>query len=141
MSVGTSRGIAECNSKLYVVFSEQIRMFMSVPPFSYIEDITTPELGIPCDIAVCVTTNHLYIVDELGAIWRMNLLSEKIVDKFIAVPWQPYRLSINSGRLLITPRDGAVLFLYSQDGQQLNQIPLPRYITASHALESNHNTL
>jgi hypothetical protein len=91
---------------------------------------------------VCRDTSQLYIADGGSeyAIWRVNLLRNKQVDKFITIQWQPLSLSVNSRRLLITPYDGAALFLYSDDGSQLNRIQLPDYMHATHAVETTHNT-
>ena len=49
-------------------------------------------------------------------------------------------LSINSSRLLITPQDGAVLFLYNDEGSELNHIQLPEYMSAKHAVETTNKT-
>ena len=49
-------------------------------------------------------------------------------------------LSINSSRLLITPSDGAALFLYNDDGSESNRIQLPKYMNALHAIETTHKT-
>jgi hypothetical protein len=70
----------------------------------------------------------------------VNLLNSKQVDKFITVEWLPVSLSINSSRLLITPYDGAALFLYNDDGSELNHIQLPKYMWAQHAVETTHKT-
>jgi hypothetical protein len=125
------RGVAEFNSKLYVAcgVSNTIQVYSNRPPFSRLEDIKVQELKDPSDIVVCSQTSQLYITDdEQCVIWRVNLLSTKQVDKFITIQWQPLTLSVNSSRLLITPRDGDSLFVYGEDGSQLNHIKLPHYM-------------
>jgi len=135
--------MAELNNKLYVACggSNTIQVFTSRPPFSRLEDIKVEGLKDPRDIVVCSETSQLYIADwQQCAIWRVNLLSNKQVDKFITTQWQPFSLSIKSRRLLITPLDGDALFIYGDDGVQLNRIPLPDYMDAHHAVESSRNT-
>jgi hypothetical protein len=88
------RGMAEFNNKLYVVCesSSTIQVFNSSPPFSRLADIEVRGLNDPSDIVVCSDTSQLYIADlEQRAIWRVNLLSYKQVDKFISTQWQPYQ--------------------------------------------------
>jgi hypothetical protein len=136
--------LTEFNGQLYVgvVGSASVQVFVSRPPFSRLDDITVQGLNDPADIVVCRDTSQLYIADggSQYAIWRVNLLCNKQVDKFITIQWQPYSLSVNSRRLLITPYDGAALFLYSDDGSLLNHIKLPDYMWARHAVETTHNT-
>jgi hypothetical protein len=136
--------LTEFNGQLYVgvVDSASVQVFMSRSPFSRLDEITIRGLNDPYDIVVCRDRSQLYIADGGGqyAIWRVNLLHNKQVDKFITIPWQPLSLSVNSRRLLITPRDGAALFLCSEDGSELNRIRLPDYMWARHAVETTHNT-
>ena len=47
---------------------------------------------------------------------------------------------VNYGRLIGTPHDGESLFLYSCDGEELNQIKLPPYMWPTHAVETYRNT-
>jgi hypothetical protein len=98
-------------------------------------------LNNPSDIVVCSETSQLYIVDcELCAIWRVNLLSYKQVDKFISTQWKPHTLSTKSRHLLLTRFNGDALFIYGDDGVLLKHIQLPDYMHATHAVETNHNT-
>jgi hypothetical protein len=126
--------LTEFNGQLYVgvVGSASVQVFVSRSPFSRLDDVTVQGLNDPYDIVVCRDTSQLYIADGGSeyAIWRVNLLRNKQVDKFITIQWQPRSLSVNSRRLLITPYDGAALFLYSDDGSQLNRIQLPDYMNA-----------
>jgi hypothetical protein len=126
--------LTEFNGQLYVgvVGSASVQVFVSRPPFSRLDDITVQGLNDPSDIVVCRDTSQLYIADRGSqyAIWRVNLLCNKQVDKFITIQWRPWSLSVNSRRLLITPYDGAALFLYSDDGSLLNHIKLPDYMRA-----------
>ena len=112
-------GIAEFNNKLFLAFetSSVIQVFHSSPPFSRLTDIEVNGVVRPIDIVVCSETSQLYIADfELCAIWRVNLLSYKQVDKFISTQWKPRTLSTKSRRLLITPDEGDALFVYGDDG-------------------------
>jgi DNA-binding beta-propeller fold protein YncE len=114
----------------------------AVSPFDRLGDIAVQGLSYPFDIVVCRDTSQLYIADggSQHAIWRVNLLRNKQVDKFITIQEEPLSLSVNSRRLLITPRDGDALFLYSDDGNKLNRIQLPDYMHATRAVETTHNT-
>jgi DNA-binding beta-propeller fold protein YncE len=136
-------GISEFRNKLYVVCSQSnsINVFNSNPPFDILENFQIQEMKDPNDIVVCSDTSQLYIADyEQRAIWRVNLLSYKQVDKFISTQWQPLSLSTKSRRLLITPFDGDALFIYGDDGVLLKHIQLPHYMHATHAVETTHNT-
>jgi hypothetical protein len=62
------------------------------------------------------------------------------VDEFTTIEWKPWSLSVNFGRLLITPHNGAALFLYNDDGIELNHIQLPDYTDALHAVDTTHET-
>jgi hypothetical protein len=136
--------LTEFSGRLYVgvVNSASVQVFVSRPPFSRLDDIQVQGLNNPSDIVVCRDTSQLYITDSGNqyAIWRVDLLRNKQVDQFVRVQWQPYSLSVNSRRLLITPYDGFALFLYGDDGSQLNRIQLPDYMSALHAVETTHNT-
>jgi hypothetical protein len=135
--------LTEFNGQLYVGVwgSASVQVFVSRSPFSRLDDITVQGLDSPWDIVVCRDTSQLYIADNgsENAIWRVNLLRNKQVDKFITVQRYPANLSVNSRRVLIIPGDTA-LFLYSDDGGQLNRIQLPDYMYAHHAVETTHNT-
>jgi hypothetical protein len=121
--------MTELGDKLYVVCSRSnvIRVFHRSPPFTRLANIEVQGLVDPMDI--CSEENQLYIADyEQCAIWRVNLLSYKQVDKFISTQWQPFSLSTKSRRLLITPHDGDALFIYGDDGVLLKHIKLPHYM-------------
>jgi hypothetical protein len=136
-------GVAEFNYKLFAICegSTTVHVFNSSSPFNRLENIELRGLIDPLDIVVCSDTSQLYIADcQQCAIWRVNLLSYKQVDKFISTQWQPYSLSTKSRRLLITPGDGDALFIYGDDGVLLKHIQLPRYMNATHAMETTHNT-
>jgi hypothetical protein len=136
-------GISEFSNKLYVACnqSNSIIVFNGSPPFDILGNIQIQEMKDPNDIVVCSDTSQLYIADyEQRAIWRVNLLSYKQVDKFISTQWQPWSLSTKSRRLLITPYDGDALFIYGDDGVLLKHIQLPHYMRATHAVETTHNT-
>jgi hypothetical protein len=136
-------GVTEFNNKLFVICSGSttVHVFNSNSPFNRLENIEVRGLMNPSDIAVCSDTSQLYIADCMHcAIWRVNLLSYKQVDKFISTQWRPYSLSTKSRRLLITPFDGDALFIYGDDGVLLKHIQLPHYMVAIHAVETTHNT-
>jgi hypothetical protein len=136
-------GMAEFNNKLYVVCvkSSTVQVFNSSPPFSRHTDIEVRGLNDPRDIVVCSETSQLYIADyEQCAIWRVNLLSYKQDDQLISTQWKPRSLSTKSRRLLITPCNGDVLFIYGDDGVLLKHSQLPHYMVATHAVETTHNT-
>jgi hypothetical protein len=91
------------------------------------------DLTNPFDIAVHAMKQVNSIIADQGqcAIWRMNLLSYKQVDKFISTQWRPWSLSAKSRRLLITPMDGDALFIYSDEGALVKRINLPRILVGN----------
>ena len=94
-------GVATLNNELYVACggSNMIQVFDSRPPFSHRDDIKVRELKSAIDITVCRRSSQLYIADEVHcAIWRVNLLSIELAEKFITSHWKPWRLE--SVRLL-----------------------------------------
>jgi hypothetical protein len=124
------------------------RVFDNMPPFSRLVNIGVglQDLNNAQDIVVCRDTSQLYIADwEQSAIWRVNLMSDKQVDKKIIstltpAQRQPWSLSMKSHRLLITPRDSNVLSIYGDDGVLLKHIKLPDYMRATLAVKTTHNT-
>jgi hypothetical protein len=118
-------GVCEFSNKLYVATGDSniIQVFNSSPSFNRLADIEVRGLIDPNDIVVCTDSSQLYIAEgDQRAIWRVNLLSHKQVDKFISTQWQPLSLSTKSRRLLITPFDGDALFIYGDDGVLLKHI-------------------
>jgi hypothetical protein len=143
VSVENVFSITEFNGKLYVGVgsSASVQVFVSRPPFIRLADVKVQGLSNPSDMVVCIETSRLFIVD-CGCqyiIWRLNLLHDQPADKFITMTWRPWCVSLNTGRLLITPDDGDALFVYNGDGNQLNHIELPRYMRALHAVETKPN--
>jgi hypothetical protein len=136
--------LTEFNGQLLVgvAGNASVQVFNSGPPFSRLDDIKVQDLNEPSDIVMCKDTCQLYIADRgnQSAVWRVDFSDNKHVDKFITLQWQPYSLSVNSRRLLITPFDGDALFIFTNDGSQLNRIKLPEYMYATHAVETKHNT-
>ena len=59
---------------------------------------------------------------------------------FITTPWEQWSLSVNYSRLETTLNVGASLYLYGDDGNELHHIELPRYMDATHAMETTINT-
>jgi hypothetical protein len=141
---GNAAGVAELSGRLYVACTKSgvIQVFESKPPFDRIDVINVDGLISSSDITACSITSQLYVADiEERAIWRVNVLSvDKLADKFISTKLLPYSLSINAGRLLITPRDGDALFIFGDDGNEVNRVPLPRFMLARHAVETNRDT-
>jgi hypothetical protein len=122
------RGVAEFNNELDVVSlnSSTVQVFNVSSPFGRLADIQVGGLINAADIVVCSDTSKLYIADFRScAIWQVNLLSYKRVDKFISNQWRPWSLSTKSRRLLFTPTDGNGLFIYDDNGDLLKQIKLP----------------
>jgi len=122
--------------------SNTIRVFDSRPPFSRQEDIQVEGMDNATDITVCNKSSSLFIADSGTeyAIWRVKFLATKQIEKFLIMQWQPLSLSVSNIRLLITPGDGFSLYLYGDDGKELNHIELPRYMVACHAVETTHKT-
>jgi hypothetical protein len=123
-------GISEFRNKLYVAChqSNSIIVLNGSPPFDILGNFQIQEMKYPGYIVVCSHTSQPYIAArEQRAIWRVNLLSYKEVDKFISTPWRPLSLSTQYRRLLITPYDSDALFIYGDDGVLLKHIQLPHY--------------
>lgn len=134
----------ELNGKLFIGCrkSSVVQLFNGRSPFNRLEDIYVEGLNDATDIAVRIDASQLFIADKgcQHAIWRVNLLCNKQIEKFITVEWQPWSLSVNSSRLLIIPKDGDALFLYGDDGNQMIDVKLPDYMCALHAVETMYKT-
>jgi len=138
------RGVAVLKNELFVAClgSNTIQVFDCSPPFTHQEDIHVQGMDAASDIIACDKSSSLFIAD-MGrecAIWRVNLLAIKQIDKFLAVQWRPLSLSVYKSRLLITPDDGKSLYLYGDDGNEVHHIPLPSYMKARHAVEKTQNS-
>jgi hypothetical protein len=138
------RSMTEFDGKLYITcfLSDTIQVLVSRPPFSRLGGIRVRGMQTPVDCVVCADSSRLYIADDGSCytIWRVNLLCDAKVNRFITLKWPPFSMSIISRRLLIVPHDGDALFLYSDDGSQLCHIELPQYMDALHAVETMHST-
>lgn len=138
-------GISEFDGRLYVVCHKlnTVKVFSRVSPFEPVKIITVEGMHRPTDIVA--GRNRLHVVDcELCAIWRVtHLLSKCQVDRCVATPSSPWSLSVTSGRLLVTSRDGDALFVYADDGddvKMLSLIKLPYIMLASHAVATSRHT-
>jgi hypothetical protein len=137
------RSMAEINGKLYVACykSNVLDVFNSTPPFGRCEGIEVRGMINPIDIVACSETNQLFIADsDHRAVWRVDLSRDKDVMQLITLQWMPFCMSIKSRRVLLTPYVGATLHLFSDAGSELNQIELPRYMQATHAVETTNKT-
>jgi len=142
-------GVAESNNKLFITcrHSNTVQVFESSPPFSQLENMEVQGLKEPSDIVACRKTSQLYIADfEQCAVWRVKLMFTKQEEKFVTSQWRPFSISVNSGRLLVTPWDGDSIFLYDDgddgsSGNEPHRIQLPQNVDgAYHAVETTRKT-
>lgn len=49
-------------------------------------------------------------------------------------------MSVNAGRILITNADGNALYIFGEDGQEINCIKIADYMFVRYAVETSHNT-
>jgi len=131
-------GVAEMKDSMYVACSGSNKLLVYRCPYQIrICDITIDGLNDPSDIAVCSATSQLYVSDVNWqcAIWRVNLESNRQVDSFVSFQWQPWSMSVSCGRVLVIPIDGTSLYIYGDDGIELERIVLPDCMSAHHAVE------
>jgi hypothetical protein len=137
-------GVAEFNGKLYIARGRfrRIEVFTSSPPFTRLDDMLLPGLAFIQDIAVCSHTCRLYVADSgsPSIVWRLDLSCCKQAGEFATIQKPSHSLSVNCRHLLVVPSDGNVLFVYGDDGSLLNQIELPCYMKAQHAVETSLKT-
>lgn len=136
-------GVAALDGKLYVVTEFQIvRVFADSRPFSRLADIVVRNMQGPSDIVACIDTFQLYIADyKARNIWQMDVSSDKHeVGTFASTEFQPSCLSTRFRRLLVVSSDGRRFFIYYGNGDLLKCIELPKYLTATHAVETARNT-
>ena len=95
------------------------------------------------DIAACEQTGHVYIVDVDRTIWRVSTDGADI-RIWLHWPWngafEPYAVSVTSGRLLVTQCYWPSLRQYDADGNKLRDVVLVGYMYAYHAEESPTGT-
>ena len=136
-------GVAELNSKLYVACgrSSTIQVFQSDPPFGQLKNIKVEGMESASDIVACRKTGKLYIADSAKCvIWRLSPVASELFGACVGIEWRPFSLSVNFGRLLITPYLGDSVSLLGEDGTQLHRIELPSYMLARRAVETTRNT-
>ena len=136
---GLVGGVAELNNKIYVVCykSSSVRVFSADPPNNRLEDIKVEGLRDPLDLIADSLTQQLYVADRKSrCVWRIAVVDNTATQFITDV--NPSSLSVTSGRLLVT--SSSELQLYAADGVPLQQVQLPRYIVARHAVETSRGT-
>ena len=141
-------GVTQLRDVVYVVsvagWSSAIRRY-NATTHQRLTDIAIMGWCYPCDIASCELTSQLYVSDIRGCVWRVSSDAADIhrVYKQCWLPksrqdrFRPWKLSITSSRLLVTPQDGRQLRQFdAAGGDELGRVDLPDYMFPRHAVES-----
>ncbi len=75
-------GLARLRDKLYVIYhqSDTIVVYEAESPYTRLQDIPVNGLKYPLDMAACVNSGSLYIVDT-HTVWRIGV-NQKSVKKW-----------------------------------------------------------
>ena len=141
-------GVTQLRDVVYVVsvagWSSAIRRY-NATTHQRLTDIAIMGWCYPCDIASCELTSQLYVSDIRGCVWRVSSDASDIhrVYKQCWLPksrpdrFRPWKLSITSSRLLVTPQEGRQLRQFdAAGGDELRRVGLPDYMSPLHAVES-----
>jgi len=137
--VSDVRGVALCDSMIFVVFRQSDTMHVFRPECYTNCSIHVKGLKAPRDLVASAETKHLFIADSTcQTVWRVNL--EGRAEKWVSTsPVMPQSISLRSGRLLVTTwRSG--LFLYGPDGNGLNRVWSRGMKEVYHAVKTSHET-
>jgi len=136
-------GVAVLNDTLYVTCSKSdcIQVFTGFP-FERKKDLVVPGLSFPSDVSICSLNNQLFVADcDMQCVWRVNLSSPWEVDRFIRTHnYKPYKLSLNSQHLLVTPASKSFLYVYDLCGTLKHLVTLPAYMLVLDAVETPVHT-
>ena len=101
----------------------------------------------PNDIAVCTTTNELFIADcrtekpdSVGCIWKVTP-SRNITRWMLRGGMSPYALSIRKDRILVTPLNSQMLLIFGTEQRLKRKIVLPGRMELRHAVETENKTV
>jgi len=140
------RGVAEIDSKVFVVFNESSNVEVyDALTFNHLSVIELQELRKPRDIVACRLDNQLYVSDEDYHIWRVSTDDHKY-DKWLTPESTPdtfdiYTLSLTSRRLLIVVEPRSLRQYSTVDKRLLLDIQLPQYVTELyHGVETASGT-
>jgi len=107
-------------------------------------DIKVRGLRQPRDIAACEQTSQLYITDYLDCIWRVSADgadTRRWWSKSESDAFKPWKLSVTSTRLLVTPHVFNQLMQLDAVGDELRRVQLPQhFVPPFHAVESSTGT-
>jgi hypothetical protein len=141
--------IACLRRKLYAItlWSKKLQVFNCEPPFTQLEDITVEVMKTPWDIAACNATGRLFISENQNKCFVIvdpeNLQQAK---KIVTRSYAPHTLSVSSGRLLVTARDGKKIYIYNTAGdiadfdKPLQTGEMPDKVKVRHAVEIQEGT-
>ena len=154
-------GIAELNDNIYVVVAScnKIKVFTGFPWYNRLENIVVKAMKDPLDLAVDLTTGHLYIADCAGhCVWRLEVKDKQDsndndniqMDKLdIEARQQPFlffpsSLSVTeAGQVLILDRCMNELTIWSSQGNRSEVIKLmdnDPWNTPRHVIQSSLQT-
>lgn len=140
-------GAALLDRKLYVCShdSNEIQVFDSSANFTEMERVTLPLSTKPLCLAACPVSQCIYINDmQERCIFRVNCPSSERLEhakKFIVTDYAPYALSVQSGRLLVTPFGCVALYVYGGgSGNEVRRVPVPDHMAVRHAVETPTGT-
>jgi len=115
--------------------------------FERLEDIKVPNMDDPNDIAVCTTTNELFIADCridkpncVGCIWKVTP-SKTMTRWMLRGGMSPYSLSIRKDRILVIPLHSQMLLIFGTEQRLKRKIVLPGRMEPRHAVETEHRTV
>ena len=132
--------VTQLHDVVYVVryaFSSIIVRF-NATTHQRLTDINVKDFRAPCDIAACQQTSQLYIPDYAGkCIWRVSADGADIKRWWSSSDtFTPWKLSVTSTRLLVTPPMLNQLMQLDAVGNELRRVQLPQYMDPRHAAES-----
>lgn len=145
-------GVAHLHNKIFLVqiANHKVKIYEDSPPYRRIGSISFDGLDSPSDIVASAERSQLYIGDkDARCIWRLKIANTPAIaysgGKWISSVYEPYSLSLRSNRLLVTPANENVLYVYT-DMSPLStsispvRIPLPYYMDPHHAVETARGT-
>jgi len=132
-------GVTQLDDKIFIVdyYEMTIRVFSGRSPFKQLGSIKLDTESYPMDIVSCCDTMRLFVADDSGDIWRVNMKSTDNII-FIRHERSVLTMSLTRRRLLVTPNDHNSLCVYDVvDGDLLQLICLETFMYLTHAVELN----
>jgi len=138
------RGVTQLHDVVYIVChcSPTIVRFNDTT-HERLTDIYVKDLSFPGDIVACEQTSQLYFTESGKYVWRVSADGTDIQrwwSKSSTDTISPYRLSVTSTRLLVTPLNTSQLMQLDSLGDELRRVQLPDNMVPRHAVESPTTT-